>query len=115
MCVYLVYHIFLSYTASEAFFPIESTTTATTTPTPTATPVSDTATTTTREASNAAVEEEATPATSAKVDNPGEDGAAATAADAPPVAMETVRVLMLNGGMDTEGEIFDDTLIFPVS
>lgn len=28
---------------------------------------------------------------------------------------ETVRVLLLNGGMDTEGEIFDDTLIFLIS
>ena len=25
---------------------------------------------------------------------------------------DTVHVLLLNGGMDTEGEIFDDTLVF---
>lgn len=28
--------------------------------------------------------------------------------------IETVWACLVNGGMDTEGEIFDDTLVFPL-
>lgn len=55
--------------------------------------------------------------TSGRQADHSEEGAAAGsgAAETPPCALDSVRVLLLNGGMDTEGEMFDDTLVFLIS
>ncbi|KAK7505043.1 hypothetical protein BaRGS_00003613 [Batillaria attramentaria] len=76
---------------SEAFFPIE------------------TADGATQDKSKA---EETTTAQSTHKGENAEEGAAASAAEAETCLLDTVRVCLLNGGMDTEGEIFDDTLVF---
>ncbi|KAL8606435.1 hypothetical protein ACOMHN_060340 [Nucella lapillus] len=79
--------------ASEAFFPIEGA----------------------PEGAKDKKADEATAAPATKGAHSEDIGAAGEASEAGSDAKQIVMVLMIHGGMDTEGEIFDDTLIFRVS
>ena len=75
--------------ASEAFFPIEPT----------------------EGVQEKKAEEPSARAKGGQCEEGGAAGGEVTSAESGDGA-DTVHVLLLNGGMDTEGEIFDDTLVF---
>ena len=78
----------LSVLASEAFFPIDT-------------------------SPDGAHEKKAEDLTAEAAGDQSEEGATG-GADKKNNTANTIRALLLNGGMDTEGEIFDDTLVFLV-